>query len=163
MATPSSILAWKILRTEELGGLQSTGSQRVGHDWACTLTSNSKFHSRSSVSISLYPKLLFQRQPLTCCAMCMLNRFSCIQLSVTLWIVQPARLLCPWDSPGKNIGVGCHAFLQGICPTQGLNPCLLRLLHWQAGSLLLSHLWRKNNMLLYLLNSMTFLDKRYSP
>ena len=25
----------------------------------------------------------------------------------------PARLLCPWDSPGKNIGVGCHLFLQG--------------------------------------------------
>ena len=32
MATHSSILAWKTLQTEELGGLQSTGSQRVGHD-----------------------------------------------------------------------------------------------------------------------------------
>ena len=32
MATHSSILAWRIPRTEELGGLQSTGSQRVGHD-----------------------------------------------------------------------------------------------------------------------------------
>ena len=30
---------------------------------------------------------------------------------------QPARLLCPWDSPGKNTGVGCHAFLQGIFQT----------------------------------------------
>ena len=39
------------------------------------------------------------------------------------------------DSPGKNTGVGCHAFLQGISPTQGLNPCLLHLLHWQPGSL----------------------------
>ena len=30
------------------------------------------------------------------------------------------------DSPGKNTGVGCHALLQGIFPTQGLNPlCLL--------------------------------------
>ena len=28
------------------------------------------------------------------------------------------------DSPGKNIGVGCHAFLQGIFPTKGLNPRL---------------------------------------
>ena len=45
------------------------------------------------------------------------------------------RLLCPWDSPGKNTGVGCHALLQGIYPTQGSNPCLLCLLHWQAGSL----------------------------
>ena len=32
MATDSSILAWKIPWTEELGGLQSTGLQRVGHD-----------------------------------------------------------------------------------------------------------------------------------
>ena len=36
--------------------------------------------------------------------------------------LQPARLLCPWDSPGKNTGVGCHSLLQGIFPTQGLNP-----------------------------------------
>ena len=33
----------------------------------------------------------------------------------------PARLLCPWDSPGKNTGVGCHALLQGIFLTQGSN------------------------------------------
>ena len=33
--------------------------------------------------------------------------------------------------------MGCHALLQGIFPTQGLNPCLLWLLHWQVGSLLL--------------------------
>jgi len=36
--------------------------------------------------------------------------------------LQPARLLCPWDSPGKNTRVGCHALLQGIFPTQGPNP-----------------------------------------
>ena len=35
-----------------------------------------------------------------------------------LW---PAR---PWDSPGKNTGVGCHALLHGIFPTQGSNPGL---------------------------------------
>ena len=29
--------------------------------------------------------------------------------------------LCPWDSPGKHTGVGCHFFLQGIFPTQGSN------------------------------------------
>ena len=34
MATPSNIIAWKIPWTEELGGLQSTGSQKVRHDWA---------------------------------------------------------------------------------------------------------------------------------
>ena len=40
-------------------------------------------------------------------------------------LMQPTRLLCPWDSPGKNTGVGCHALLQGIFPTQGSNPGLL--------------------------------------
>ena len=49
--------------------------------------------------------------------------------------LQPARLLCPWDSPGKSTGVGCHALLQGIFQTQGLNSPLFCLLHWQAGSL----------------------------
>ena len=38
--------------------------------------------------------------------------------------LEPARLLCPWNSPGKNTGVDCHS-LQGIFPTQGLKPCLL--------------------------------------
>ena len=35
MATHSSILAWRIQRTEEPGGLPSMGPQRVRHDWAC--------------------------------------------------------------------------------------------------------------------------------
>ena len=39
------------------------------------------------------------------------------------------------DSPGKNTDVGCHDLLQGIFLTQGSNLSLLRLLHWQAGSL----------------------------
>ena len=43
-----------------------------------------------------------------------------------LW---PTRLLCPWNSPGKNTGVGCHALLQGIFPIQGSYPSLLHLLH----------------------------------
>ena len=35
--------------------------------------------------------------------------------------LQLARILCPWNSPGKNTGVGCRSLLQGIFPTQGLN------------------------------------------
>ena len=38
--------------------------------------------------------------------------------------LQPARLLCSWNSPGKNTGVGCQALLQGIFPSQGSNSCL---------------------------------------
>ena len=40
--------------------------------------------------------------------------------------LQPARFLCPGDSPGKNTGVGCYALLQRSFPTQGWNPGLLR-------------------------------------
>ena len=42
------------------------------------------------------------------------------------------RLLCPWDFPGENTGVGRYFLLQGIFLTQGLNLCLLL---WQARSL----------------------------
>ena len=34
----------------------------------------------------------------------------------------PTRLLCPWDSPGKNTGVGCYFLLNGLFRTQGLSP-----------------------------------------
>ena len=39
----------------------------------------------------------------------------------------------PWDSLGRNIGVGCYALLQEMFLTQGSNPRFLCLLHWQAG------------------------------
>ena len=52
-----------------------------------------------------------------------------LQLCLTLQPHGPARLLCPWGSPGKNTWVGCHALLHGIPPTQGFNPHLLCLLH----------------------------------
>ena len=32
--------------------------------------------------------------------------------------LQPARLLCPWDSPGQNTSMGCHALLQGAFQTR---------------------------------------------
>ena len=49
-----------------------------------------------------------------------------LQLCLTLWHrQQPTRLPRPWDSPGKNTGVGCHFLLQRIFLTQGLNPGLL--------------------------------------
>ena len=59
---------------------------------------------------------------------------ACIQVtSVVSDSVQPcglypARLLCLWDSPGKNTGVGCHFLFQGNFLTQELNPGLP---HWR--------------------------------
>ena len=51
-----------------------------------------------------------------------------------LWFpMQATRLLCPWESPGKDTGVGCHFLLQGIFPGPGVEPRPLTL---QADSLL---------------------------
>ena len=49
--------------------------------------------------------------------------------------LQPAKLLSPWNFPGKNTGVGCHFLLQGISPDPGIEPTFLHLLHWRVDSL----------------------------
>ena len=49
--------------------------------------------------------------------------------------LEPARLFSLWDSPGKNMGVGCHVLLEGIFLTYASNLGLLCLLHWQTDSL----------------------------
>ena len=46
---------------------------------------------------------------------------SCSLMSDTLWPHGPTRLLCPWDSPDKNTGVGSLSLLEGIFLTQGSN------------------------------------------
>ena len=61
---------------------------------------------------------------------------SCLTLCDSVDCKAP-RLLCPWNFPGKNTGVGGHFLLQGNVPTRGWNPCLL---HWQVEFLPLSHL-----------------------
>ena len=57
-----------------------------------------------------------------CCAV--ISCFSRVRLFATPWAVAH-QAICPWNSPGKNTGVGCHALLQGIFPTQGCNPGFL--------------------------------------
>ena len=52
----------------------------------------------------------------------------------------PTRFFCPWNFPGRNTGVGFHALLQRIFPTQESNRRLLCLLYWQADYLPLHHL-----------------------
>ena len=54
-----------------------------------------------------------------------------------------AARICPWDSPGENTGVGCHALLQHIFLTQGWNPHLWGLLYWRVGSLPLAPTGKK--------------------
>ena len=89
----------------------------------------------SSSLTSHYPTEL---QP---CLLKWLTFIVCAVASVfsdSLWPHGPqhARLLCPWNFPGKNTGVGCHFPLQGILLPQESKPGLL---HWQADSLSLRH------------------------
>ena len=110
-----------------------------------TLRNNGHFNSLIGVYGLYYISQLFT------------NYFSgpmlCSVASVTfdsLRSLQPTRLLCPWDFPSKNTRVSYHFLLQGIFPTQGLNPSLLRFLHMQVGIftteplgklILISYLW----------------------
>ena len=50
---------------------------------------------------------------------CVLVTQSCLTLRP--YGPYPARILCPWNSPGKKTGVGSHSLLQGTFPVQGLN------------------------------------------
>ena len=68
----------------------------------------------------------------------------------------PARLLCPWDPPGKNTGVGCHALLQGIFPSQISNSCIScigrkRLYHWTKAAQTAGQLMRSLSRLVFVL------------
>ena len=146
-----SFPAWKIPWTEEPGGLEFMGSQRVKHGWSNLVWMKNKVnvylpHVCLHVGIFIYVFILFvvfcflKSSLLYISIYIHINRYKiygvCSVTSVvsySLWPsgLQPVRLLCPWDSLGKNTGVGCHAFLQGIFETQGLNSGLLHLIHWR--------------------------------
>ena len=59
------------------------------------------------------------------CLFCM-QVTSFVSDSLQHYGLQPTRLLCPWDSPGKNTGVGCHSLLldPGIEPAALTSPTL---------------------------------------
>ena len=86
MAIHSSILAWRIPWTEEPGGLQSVGSQRVGHDWA-TNTTTKVLNSKRDYKLSISSV-----------------QFSCSVVSDSLWPheLQHTRPPCPSPTPGVH-------------------------------------------------------------
>ena len=100
-------------------------------------------HTRMHPRLSVWTFTLFQLIKLLCYAVpgiphsfaCLLSRFSHVWLFATLWTVA-CQVLLSMGFSGKNTGVGCHALLQGVFPTQEWNPCLM---HWQADSFPLSH------------------------
>ena len=131
MATHSSVLAWRISGTGEPGGLSSMGSHRVGHNWSdaaaaayvCVLMKSSVNDVVIKLTLAAVCAQLLQYCPTLCDPMdCSLPGSS-----------------CPWNSPGKSTGVGCHVLLQGIFLTQGFHAPLGMSPAQQAESLLLSH------------------------
>ena len=73
-----------------------------------------------------------------------------------------ARLLCLWDSPGKNTRVAFLALLQGIFLTQGSNPSVLCLLYWEVGSLPLVPPGKPNRYTLLYINQIKNKDLLYN-
>ena len=69
----------------------------------CLLRNMSSFHS----AFQLSPWLTFTN----------LTSFESENESLSV-VSDSLWLLCPWNSPGKDTGVGCHSLLRGICPTQ---------------------------------------------
>ena len=102
MATHFSVLAWRIPGTVEPGGLPSMGLHRVRH--------NSSNLSIAQNSVKAYKKLVIKT------AITMdLSGASVVSNSMRPHRLQPTRLPLPWDSPGKNTGVGCHFLLHHTC------------------------------------------------
>ena len=111
MATHSSILAWKIPWTEEPGGLQSTGSKRVGHDWATSLTHSclTSLYSRNQHNIM---------KQLT------VSQFNCSVMFDSLWPrrLQDDRPPCPSPTPRAYsnscpLSWWCHSTISSsVCP-----------------------------------------------
>ena len=124
LATHPSILAWKIAWTEESGRLQSMGLQRVRHDWAakllqsCLTLCNPIDSSQPGFPVTG----ILQAGTVEWVAISFSNawkwKVKVKPFSHFDWQwphgLQPTRLLCPWDFPGKSTGVGCHCLLQWL-------------------------------------------------
>ena len=98
-----------------------------------TMSPTSSFLSASSLRLFEGGFGVWGCTPVLCCA----ESLSGVQLFATPWTSPPGSSV-HGDSPGKNSGVGCHALLQGIFPTQGSNPglphCQLILYHLKSGT-----------------------------
>ena len=140
MATHSSILAWRILWTEEPRGLWSMGSQKVKYDkqlssrtycfaikwkFIFSLVFLKVIYGYNNNIIKSLKQVIFLKYIYSSVNVSVGNQSESVSHSVvpvSLWShgLQPTRLLCPWNSPGKNTGVGSHSLLQGMFPTQAI-------------------------------------------
>ena len=124
MATHSSILAWRIPWTEEPGRLQSTGSQRVGYDWATSLHSLHFTRTFKITDAALkFPRLTIWRRDLGRCFFFVVHRpcgQPCLFLRLASWGLDAA-------SPGGPARSGsgpdlCRVHCHWDCSLLGLVP-----------------------------------------
>ena len=100
----------------------------------CSRASGARIRNSGSSSLYHCEQILTALVPSPLSEVCVLSCVTHVQLCDSMDYNLPGSSV-HGDSAGKNTGMGCHALLQGIFPTQGLNPSLLHLLHWQVGSL----------------------------
>ena len=99
-----------------------TLSKRLSHLEFYYSTSDLLHYSKYTESLAVSTSTCMHAKSLQAC------------LTLRPYGLYSTRLYCPWVSPGKYTRVGCHALLQRVFPTQGLNHSLLCLLHWQVAS-----------------------------
>ena len=117
-----------VLSGDGLGGLGKNGSYPSWGSAGRVARARDSDHAGGPFTA---PALFSLRDPRSClgeadypCRVVLATQ-SCLTLCDLMDCGPPARLFCPWESPGKNTGVGGHALFRGIFPTQGLNPGLL--------------------------------------
>ena len=104
---------------KSLAGYSPWACKNVRHDWA-TNTHGTIFSCFCNyICVCVCVCVCVQHtQTHSSVLVCVLVAQPC-PLFVTPWIIA-FQLLCPWNSPGKNTGVGCHFLHQGFFLTQGL-------------------------------------------
>ena len=97
------------------GVLQFMGSQRVGYDWATELIiitrPQQSYYGKGTQALESDHLCLYPGSIKYYC-MCLVPSVVSNSLRSHGLLETPARLLCQWDSPGQNTGVGCHFLLQ---------------------------------------------------
>ena len=127
MAIHSSILAWRIPGIEKSGGLQSVGSQRVGHNWATNTHTHTHTHTHIITTQLRHLQFLSLRngdtaEDIRCC--CCYTVFSCVQLFVTPWTVAGQAPLC-LGFPRQEYWAGLPLPSPGDLPDPGTEPVSL--------------------------------------
>ena len=160
MATHTSILDWRGPWTEEPAGLQSIELQRSGYNWSDLALKIILQLSELSFSLHLTLEIV-HNCPLTPNSIAWHSKEVCESHLVVSNSLQPHGLYSPWNSPDQNTRVGSLSLLQGIFPTQGLNPGLLhcgrilyqlshqgspRILEWVAYAFSSGSSWPKNQI-----------------